>query len=106
MRYKVSTETTKSQVVKRIIVGVDMGGSLWATAIHNIETNQDSYYGLKDRDGKRKEDLLYNLVQEYVQRGYAVDVFYEAGRYGFSSKNCGCRFSPSRCVSRLYDVSF
>ncbi len=87
MRYKVSTETTKSQVVKRIIIGVDMGGSLWATAIHNIETNQDSYYGLKDRDGKRKEDRLYNLVQEYVQRGYAVDVFYEAGRYGFSSKN-------------------
>ena len=58
MRYKVSTETTKSQVVKRIIVGVDMGGSLWATAIHNIETNQDSYYGLKDRDGKRKEDCV------------------------------------------------
>ncbi len=26
MRYKISTETTKSQVFKRIIVGVDMGG--------------------------------------------------------------------------------
>ena len=84
MWYKDNTGTEKSQVSKRIIIGVDMGGSLWATAIHNIETNQDSYYGLKDRDGKRKEDRLYNLVQEYVQRGYAVDVFYEAGRYGFS----------------------
>ena len=84
MRYKVSTETKKSQVVKRIIVGVDMGGSLWATAIHNFETNQDSYYGLKDLNGKRKEDRLYNLLQEYVQQGYVVDVFYEAGRYGFS----------------------
>lgn len=75
MRYKVSTETKKSQVVKRIIVGVDMGGSLWATAIHNFETNQDSYYGLKDLNGKRKEDRLYNLLQEYVQQGYVVDVF-------------------------------
>jgi hypothetical protein len=33
MQYKVSTETTKSQVSKRIFIGVDMGGNLWATAL-------------------------------------------------------------------------
>ena len=61
-----------------------MGGSLWATAIHDCLTNRDHYYGLKDRDGKRKEDRFYDLIREYVEQGYAVDVFYEAGRYGFS----------------------
>ena len=48
MWYKDNTGTEKTQVSKRIIIGVDMGGSLWATAIHNIETNQDSYYGFFD----------------------------------------------------------
>ena len=81
---KTITETAKSQVVNRVIIGNDMGGSLWATAIHNCRTNKDSYYGLKDRDGKRKEDRFYDLIREYVEQGYAVDVFYEAGRYGFS----------------------
>jgi hypothetical protein len=42
--------------------------SLWATAIHNFETNQDSYYGLKDLNGKRKEDRLYNLLHPSVDR--------------------------------------
>lgn len=78
------TETAKSQVVNRVIIGNDMGGSLWATAIHNCRTNKDSYYGLKDRDGKRKEDRFYDLIRLYREQGYAVDVFYEAGRYGFS----------------------
>ena len=81
---KAITETAKSQVVNRVIIGNDMGGSLWATAIHNCRTNKDSYYGLKDRDGKRKEDRFYDLIREYLEQGYAVDVFYEAGRYGFS----------------------
>ena len=81
---KTITETAKSQVVNRVIIGNDMGGSLWATAIHNCRTNKDSYYGLKDRDGKRKEDRFYDLIREYLEQGYAVDVFYEAGRYGFS----------------------
>ena len=81
---KAITETAKSQVVNRVIIGNDMGGSLWATAIHNCRTNKDSYYGLKDRDGKRKEDRFYDLIRLYREQGYAVDVFYEAGRYGFS----------------------
>lgn len=81
---KTITETAKSQVVNRVIIGNDMGGSLWATAIHNCRTNKDSYYGLKDRDGKRKEDRFYDLIRLYREQGYAVDVFYEAGRYGFS----------------------
>jgi len=84
MGKQVITETAKSQVVNRVIIGNDMGGSLWATAIHNCRTNKDSYYGLKDRDGKRKEDRFYDLVREYLEQGFTVDVFYEAGRYGFS----------------------
>ena len=84
MRNKDNTETKESQVSKRIIIGVDMGGSLWATAIHNCETNKDSYHALKDWNGKRKEDRLYELVQGHIEQGYSVDVFYEAGRYGFS----------------------
>ena len=84
MGTQVITETVKSQVVNRVIIGNDMGGSLWATAIHDCRTNRDHYYALRDRDGKRKEDRFYDLVREYVEQGNAVDVFYEAGRYGFS----------------------
>ena len=82
MRNKDNTGTEKSQVSKRIIIGVDMGGSLWATAIHNCETNKDSYHGLKDLNGKRKEDRLYELVQGHIEQGYSVDVFYEANIEG------------------------
>ena len=82
MRNKDNTGTEKSQVSKRIIIGVDMGGSLWATAIHNCETNKDSYHALKDWNGKRKEDRLYELVQGHIEQGYSVDVFYEANIEG------------------------
>ena len=73
MGKQVITETVKSQVVNRVIIGIDMGGSLWATAIHDCLTNRDHYYGLKDRDGKRKEDRFYDLIREYVKQGYAVE---------------------------------
>lgn len=81
---KDSTGTTESQVSKRVIIGIDMGGNLWATVIHDCVMRKDRYYGLKDRDKKRKEDRFYDLLREYVGQGYAVDVFYEAGRYGFA----------------------
>lgn len=61
-----------------------MGGNLWATVIHDCVMRKDRYYGLKDRDKKRKEDRFYDLLREYLGQGYAVDVFYEAGRYGFA----------------------
>ena len=81
---KDSTGTTESQVSKRVIIGIDMGGNLWATVIHDCMMRKDRYYGLKDRDEKRKEDRFYDLLREYLGQGYAVDVFYEAGRYGFA----------------------
>lgn len=81
---KDSTGTTESQVSKRVIIGIDMGGNLWATVIHDCVMRKDRYYGLKDRDKKRKEDRFYDLLREYLGQGYAVDVFYEAGRYGFA----------------------
>ena len=84
MRKQVSTVTAKSQVGEREIFGVDMGGSLWATAIHHCERKKDSYYGLRDKDGKRKEERLYDLIGEHIRQGCKVEVFYEAGRYGFS----------------------
>lgn len=81
---KDSTGTAESQVSKRVIIGIDMGGNLWATVIHDCVMRKDRYYGLKDRDKKRKEDRFYDLLREYLGQGYAVDVFYEAGRYGFA----------------------
>lgn len=64
--------------------GIDMGGALWATAIHDWETNKDSYYGLKDKEGKSKEERLYEMLKEHIAKGKTVDVFYEAGRYGYA----------------------
>ena len=84
MRKQFSTATSESQVGEREIFGVDMGGSLWATAIHHCEGGKDSYYGLRDKDGKRKEERLYDLIGEHIRQGNKVEVFYEAGRYGFS----------------------
>ena len=43
MGKQVITETVKSQVVNRVIIGIDMGGSLWATAIHDCRMNRDHY---------------------------------------------------------------
>ena len=38
----------ESQVKDQISVGIDMGGSLWATAVQDWETGKMSYYGLKN----------------------------------------------------------
>lgn len=84
MSKQIITTSAKSQIENREIFGIDMGGSLWATAIRHCGTGKNSYYGLKDKDGKRKEEQLYDLIREHVQQGCKVDVFYEAGRYGYS----------------------
>ena len=60
-----------------------MGGSLWATAVQDWEAGKMSYYGLKDKVDQSKEDRVFELVAKLLQRGKRVDVFYEAGRYGY-----------------------
>ena len=60
-----------------------MGGTLWATAIRDWESGKNSYYGLKDKEQLSKEERLFQLVADHVQDGKKVDVYYEAGRYGF-----------------------
>ena len=82
----------ESLVDNLVTVGVDMGGALWATAIHDWTTGRNSYLGLKDKDGKSKECLLYEKLRELVLDGHRVQVFYEAGRYGYA---------PARIIQAL-----
>lgn len=42
-----------------------------------------SYYGLKDKVDQSKEDRVFELVTNLLHSGKRVDVFYEAGRYGY-----------------------
>ncbi len=83
MQRKGNTIKRDSQVVNQISVGIDMGGSLWATAVQDWETGKMSYYGLKDKDNQSKEERAFELVSKLLLSGKRVDVFYEAGRYGY-----------------------
>lgn len=83
MQRKNNTVWDKSQTENQISVGIDMGGSLWATAIQDWDTMKMSYYGLKDKDGQTKEERAFSLVSDLISRGKTVDVYYEAGRYGY-----------------------
>ena len=75
----------KSQEQSREInVGVDMGGSVWATSINYRDGHKPSYYPLKDDKTGSKEEKLYRKVGELIERGFEVMVYYEAGRYGFA----------------------
>ena len=65
------------QVKDQISVGIDMGGSLWATAVQDWETGKMSYYGLKNQDNQSKEVRAFELVSDLLQSGKRVDVFYE-----------------------------
>ena len=49
MQRKGNTIRSESQVKNQISVGIDMGGSLWATAVQDWEAGKMSYYGLKDK---------------------------------------------------------
>lgn len=73
----------KNQAPNQETFGIDMGGALWATAIHDWANGKNSYYGLKDQEQLSKEDRLFELVADHVRDGKKVDVYYEAGRYGF-----------------------
>ena len=84
MQRKGNTIKRDSQVVNQISVGIDMGGSLWATAVQDWGAGKMSYYGLKDKDNQSKEERAFELVSKLLQSGKRVDVFYyEAGRYGY-----------------------
>ena len=109
MQRKGNAIRSESQVKNQISVGIDMGGSLWATAVQDWEAGkmsyyglkdkvegslwatavQDweagkmSYYGLKDKVDQSKEDRVFELVTNLLHSGKRVDVFYEAGRYGY-----------------------
>ncbi len=84
MKTESITSVAKNQEKATEIFGVDMGGKLWATAIRNKETGKISYFALTDKDGKSKEERLYELVQSHIVQGYRVVVNYEAGRYGYA----------------------
>ena len=49
MQRKGNAIRSESQVKNQISVGIDMGGSLWATAVQDWEAGKMSYYGLKDK---------------------------------------------------------
>ena len=84
MQRKGNVIVSESQTEKLVTVGVDMGGSLWATAIHDWSTRHDSYFGYRDKDGRTKEERLYGKIRELLNAGHRVQVFYEAGRYGYT----------------------
>jgi transposase len=81
-----------NQVENLVSVGVDMGGALWATAIHYWKSGKDCYFGFKDKKEINKEECLYQKISELINAGYKVQVYYEAGRYGYA---------PARIIKNL-----
>jgi len=73
-----------SQMENLVTVGIDMGGSLWATAIHDWTTGHDSYFAYRNKDDICKEERLYDKIRELLANDCHVQVFYEAGRYGYA----------------------
>ena len=76
MQRKGNAIRSESQVKNQISVGIDMGGSLWATAVQDWEAGKMSYYGLKDKVDQSKEDRVFELVTNLLHSGKRVDVFY------------------------------
>ena len=69
MQRKGNTISEKIQTGNQETFGIDMGGTLWATAIRDWESGKNSYYGLKDKE-KRKKQLLWLEGQRAIkQRG-------------------------------------
>jgi transposase len=73
-----------TQTEKLVSVGIDMGGTLWATNYMFWDKGKSSYHGYRDNEKGIKEAKLYDKVSELVHSGYRVCAFYEAGRYGFT----------------------
>lgn len=83
MQRKGNTISRKSQAENLETIGIDMGGTLWATSIRDWGSGKTSYYALKDKDGESKEQRVFRLVMERLNADKQVSVYYEAGRYGF-----------------------
>lgn len=81
-----------SQAEKFVTVGIDMGGSLWATTLTFWDSRKQPYYKYRDDEKGPKEEKLYRKISDLVRSGYRVHAFYEAGRYGFS---------PARVITAL-----
>jgi len=84
MYQKSNVITCGSQIANLVTVGIDMGGALWATGFHDWTSGHDSYRGYRDSAEQSKEAKLYEKVQELITSGHQVQVFYEAGRYGYA----------------------
>ena len=68
MQRKGNTINRKNQAENQETFGIDMGGTLWATAIRDWESGKNSYYGLKDTQEVTKEERLFQLVSEHVRK--------------------------------------
>lgn len=83
MQRKGNIINRKSQMENLVTIGIDMGGSLWATAVYDWSEDKNSYYALKDKENERKEKRCFELLKDLVESGKKVHVYYEAGRYGY-----------------------
>jgi len=83
MQRKGNIINRKSQMENLVTIGIDMGGSLWATAVYDWTEGKNNYYALKDKDSETKEERCFELVKSLVDCEKKVHVFYEAGRYGY-----------------------
>ena len=83
MQRKGNTVKGESQTENLVTFGIDMGGSLWATAVNDWTEGQKRYYALKDKEDQTKEERLWELIAKRIGLGKQVEVFYEAGRYGY-----------------------
>jgi len=83
MQRKGNIIARKNQGEKLVTVGIDMGGLLWATSVRDWTDDKEHYYGLKNKTDRSKEKQLFEKVKELTETGNKVEVFYEAGRYGY-----------------------
>lgn len=81
MQRKVNHASGRNQVEKLVTVGIDMGSGLWSTGITRWDTGKYSYHKY---EGTTKDKELYRKIDELVKEGNKVQVYYEAGRNGFT----------------------
>lgn len=87
-----STATANTEK-PRICAGLDLGGNLWALSLR-LPNGKDSYHHCRDpkagtvpagrRSDLPKEEQVYQILREYQDKGFEIDVVYEAGRWGFT----------------------
>lgn len=87
MQRKGNTISEKIQTGNQETFGIDMGGTLWATAIRDWESGKNSYYGLKDKEQLSKEERLFNWWRIMFKTGKRLmcitkQVATDSGRHG------------------------